>query len=92
MAIPTDTNSATDPAADYANAMLRYAEESRNAAVKTAGRVNFIAWIVGIFAALSLIGVLIGVVEIVHLTNVVTSPATSTSSDCYSQGGIDFSC
>ena len=79
MATPTDTTER--PA-------LAYARETRDAAVKTASRTHFIAVVVGIFAVLSLIGMLIGVIEVVHFTNVITGPAP----DCYSTGVLDPSC
>jgi hypothetical protein len=37
--------------------------------------VKFIAIVVGIFAALALIGMVIGVVEVIHLVSVLSSPA-----------------
>jgi hypothetical protein len=78
-------------------AMLAYARETRDAAMrtaaetkKTASRTNFIAWVVGVFAGLSLLGMLIGGIEFAHFVNVVTSPAST--SNCASQGGFDPSC
>lgn len=72
----------------YETSMLRYAQDTRDAAEKTASRTNFIAWVVGVFAALSLIGMIYSVAQFEHFVNVVTSPAST----CATQGGVDPSC
>jgi len=87
-----ETLTGTTPRSGYDETMLRYAQETRDAAVKTASRTHFIAVVVGIFAALSLLGMLIGGVAFANFANTVTSPAGSTSADCATLGGTDLSC
>ncbi len=66
----------------------KYARQTRTATV-------FIAWVVGIYAALTLVFVIIGVVELVALAHALAG-ASSGFSDitggCASTGGFDPSC
>jgi hypothetical protein len=62
--------------------MERYARQTRNATV-------FMAWLIGVLAALSLIGSIITAVEIAHLSNAING---GSSSNCFTQGGTDTSC
>jgi hypothetical protein len=66
---------------------LRYARETRNA-------VTFIAVVVGIVAALSLIGVIIVGVQLAHLNSELNNAinGTSVNTDCASLGGNDPTC
>jgi hypothetical protein len=43
---------------------------------QTAVSTRIIAWIVGIFAALTLIGVIVGIVEVVHALNAINQAQT----------------
>jgi hypothetical protein len=61
------------PGPTYEQQMLEYTKQTRNAAM-------FIAWVVGIVAVLSLIGVIVTAVELSHLTNAVTGGGGGSSS------------
>jgi hypothetical protein len=61
-----------------------YARQTRNAAV-------FIAWVVGIFAALSLIGGLVLGINLIHAMN-NSNGGGRGSSNCFSQGGTNTNC
>lgn len=59
-----------------------------NATERTAKSTHFIAIIVGIFATLTLIGMLVIGIQVGHALNVLDGPATSSApSFCQSQGG-----
>jgi uncharacterized oligopeptide transporter (OPT) family protein len=64
--------------------MQDYARQTRNATV-------FIAWVVGIFAALSLIGGIIIGVNLIHAVNNING-SDSSNSNCASLGGTNPNC
>jgi len=63
----------------------KYARQSRNANV-------FVAWVVGVFVLLSLIGSIYVGVMIGNAVNSFNNLGGTTSSNCYSQGGTDVTC
>ena len=73
-----------DPAA-LAAEHLRLARETR-------GAVVFVAWAIGLFAAISIAVGIITAVQIVHLNNAINNSGNGNTSNCMSQGGTDPSC
>jgi hypothetical protein len=64
---------------------LSLARQTRNATV-------FIAWVVGIFAVMAIIGGIIYGVQLAKLNSNLTGSSGTTSSDCQSQGGTIAGC
>ena len=71
-----------DPAA-LAAEHLSLARQTRTAAV-------FIAWVIGIFAAISIVVGIIMAVQLTHLNNAINSSVSGGG--CQSLGGTDPSC
>ncbi len=67
---------------EYHKFMLKHASETKHA-------VQFIAWVVGIFAILSAIGVIYTAVQLAKIGNTLVP---SDISNCQSLGGSDLSC
>lgn len=64
---------------------LRYARQSRNATV-------FIAWCVGVFIVLTLIGIIISTIQADNINNQLNQMYNGDISNCLSQGGSDPNC
>ena len=59
---------------------------------QTRNAVRFIAWLAGVFVALSLIGGIYGLAQFSSAVNTYNSPAGGDVSNCMSLGGTDASC
>ena len=59
---------------------------------QTRNAVRFIAWAIGIFLGLSLIGGIYGLVQLGSAANTYNSPAGGDITNCMSLGGNDPSC
>jgi hypothetical protein len=75
----------------YLREIRNYMRETRDASRQTRAAVTFIAWVVAIVCAISLI---LGIVAAAQLSklNSQLNGSGSTSSNCMSQGGTNPSC
>jgi hypothetical protein len=73
--------------------MTAYEVQSLAVQKRRTNAVVFIAWVVGIFSALSLIGLVVVAIMVGHTSSVLDSPAgTGGILNCQSVGGSDPSC
>lgn len=70
----------------------RAEEPAVKCARQTRNAVFFIAWVVGIFAAMALIGGIIYGVQLAKISNNLDGSSGTVSSSCQSQGGTIEGC
>jgi hypothetical protein len=68
------------------------AAEHLRLACSTRGAVVFVAWVIGLFAAASIIVGIITAVQIVHLNNAINNSGGGNTSNCMSQGSTNPNC